>query len=109
MPTDRPKVTVYLDELSYDALSSCAAALGQSRSRLLRELVESAVPVFEVMTDAALTLKLAKGKQREAFSTLADDLASKTVASNALLADVVQLLGRPKEKTPPSNTGVTST
>ncbi len=93
MPSDLPKVTTYLSHESFEALDAAATALGQSRSRLIAELVESSVPMLGVITDAARVLQTAGESQRAAMSKAADDLALVHTNVDALSAEVVRIIG----------------
>lgn len=106
MPSDRPKVTAYITDEASAALSAAADALGQSRSRLVSDLIDSAIPVLQVITDAALVVKSAPERQREAMDDLAQQIAPLSKQSEGLLGELLAIVGTRPAGPPPSNTGV---
>jgi ABC-type transporter Mla subunit MlaD len=90
MPSELPKVTVYLKPETRAALDAASAALGQSRSKLVAELLDAAIPVFEAMTDAAKVLANVGDMQREALAGLASNLEPLTGDAEQLLARFVE-------------------
>lgn len=108
MPSDLPKVTVYLKPETRAALDAASAALGQSRSKLVAELLDSAVPVLRAVTDAALVVASVGDMQREALAKLADEVAPMKGQADELLAKVIEVAGKTGEAADPrpSNTGV---
>ena len=96
----------------YAMLTDLAGALGVSRAELLRELVESARPVWSVLLDAARTTLSAPQAQREAMARLADDLGARIVQAEQAAKDFAAYLTEhgdqqgDQDGPPPSNTGV---
>jgi hypothetical protein len=107
MPTDLPKVTAYIDQASFDALAAASAALGTSRSRLVAELIQAAIPMLMVVTDAALVLKTRNERQREALAQAAEEMRPLGEQTEGLMDELLSIVSRMSEGPPPSNTGVT--
>lgn len=107
MPSDLPRVTVYLPPETFDALDAAARAVGQSRSHFVAELVGAAVPVFGVLVDAANALKNAGEMQRAALRKTAEDLEPDVRdAQDALMRMLASVSDVASAKPPTSNTGV---
>ena len=106
MPSDLPKVTAYVSREACDVLDAASEALGQSRSRLVSDLLNSALPVLRAVTDAALVVKNANQMQRQALQGAAGDIAAFTSQARGLEGQVIDLLGRVSGEPPTSNTGV---
>jgi uncharacterized protein (DUF1778 family) len=109
MPSDLPRLTAYVTPETRAVLDEAAVALGQSRSHLVGELLDSAVPVLRALIDAAGVIRDAGQMQRDALRATADDIASITTQGESLQASVLDLMGRlaqDGQRPPPSNTGV---
>lgn len=111
MPSDLPKVTAYVKPETRAALDAASEALGESRSKLVGELLDAAVPVLRAVTDAAKVVANVGDMQREALAKLAGELAEEAAPlegqMNELLARFVEASGTGEGADPrPSNTGV---
>jgi hypothetical protein len=105
------RFTMSLPRDDYAALGELAGLLSVSRASLVRDLLESARPVWAVLLDAARATASAPAKQREAFVRLAEELAARTAEGQALLdgfAADVEHYGEADDGPPASNTGVTT-
>jgi len=60
----------------FERLGELATLLGLSRAALMRDLIESARPVWTVLLDAARTTAAAPGAQRAAMARLAEQMGS---------------------------------
>lgn len=80
MPTHNPRLTITLDPAIADCLRRLSEATGSSQSRLIAELLEGSVPVFERVIK---TIELAKTASSEIRGKLASDMeeAQKRVES----------------------------
>lgn len=107
MPSELPRVTAYIQPETRAALDAASEALGQSRSKLVAELLDSAVPILQAVTDAALVVRDHREMQREAMQRAAEEMAELKVSSEDLQARVVDIMARLGEKPPPTNRGVT--
>lgn len=106
MPSDRPKVTAYITAEASAALDDAARALGQSRSRLVAELIDAAIPLLRVTADAARVVSGASEMQREALAGLAGRMSPVLEESEGLMTELAAIVGRWPDGPPPSNTGV---
>jgi predicted DNA-binding protein len=107
MPSDLPKVTAYVSADTRDRLDRASRALGQSRSALVGELLEAAMPMLDVLADAAITVRLRGEVQREAFAKAADEMRPLTHQGQDLMQQMIELVTAASgEGPPPSNTGV---
>jgi predicted DNA-binding protein len=111
MPTTHPRLTVTLSTSTSVVLDALSAATGQSKSSIIAELVDAAVPVFERVTRAVLavdTIKqdriasMVKGLERgqkqaeKALGVLLDDLDETTIP----LFEEVERVARRSRKRP---------
>lgn len=107
MPSDLPKVTAYIQPETAATLDAASKALGQSRSKLVAELLDAAVPVLKAVTDAALVVANVGDMQREALAKLADEVVPMKEQADDLLARFVEAAQKAEAADPrPSNTGV---
>jgi hypothetical protein len=107
MPSELPKVTAYIQPETRAALDAASKALGESRSKLVAELLDAAVPVLRAVTDAANVVANVGDMQREAMAKLADEVAPMKDQAEDLLSQFLEAtnkLGSPDPR--PSNTGV---
>lgn len=88
------------------ALDAASKALGQSRSRLVAELLDSAIPVLQAITDAALVVRDYGDMQREAMARAATEMEELTGSGQELQARVLDIMARLADRPPTSNTGV---
>lgn len=102
MATDKVRVTAYVDEEAATVLRESAAALGQTQSALLGEVLGNAVPVLRILRDMAISLQEAPNRHREVLAQLAVDMEPLVEASREGLDSLARLAEGP----PPSNTGV---
>lgn len=107
MPSELPRVTAYIQPETRAALDAASEALGQSRSKLVADLLDSAVPILLAVTDAALVVRDHGDMQRAAMQRAADELSELTGSGEELQARVVEIMARLGEKPPPTNRGVT--
>jgi len=98
------RFTASLRTSDYERLGELASLLGVSRASLLRDLVESARPVWSVLLDAARTTAAAPAAQREAMARLADQMGSQLDEAQTLFGELAALVA--DDGPPPSNTGV---
>ena len=101
------RFTMSLPTEDYDRLGELATLLGLSRAALMRDLIESARPVWAVLLDAARTTAGAPAAQREAMNRLAEQIGSEFDQ----VQDVFKVLFTGLDGAdgpPPSNTGVTT-
>lgn len=96
------RITINLPAEVYGPLKSACAALGVSMSAMVRDLVETSVPMLAVLEDAATTISVAPDKHRALIATLVDEFESVQSDTNDLMGKVVRLAD-PRA----SNTGVT--
>lgn len=111
MPSELPKVTAYVKSETRAALDAASKALGESRSKLVAELLDAAVPVLRAVTDAANVVASVGDMQREALAKLAGQLADEAAPlqgqADDLLARFLEAAGGAGGPDPrPSNTGV---
>lgn len=105
MPTDRRRVSAYVDTDLADLLDATAAALGTSTSKLLLQVIEASRPVYEVLLDAATAIREAPDRQRAALTDLADAMAPIIQSAEARRIEIAEAARDPR----PSNTGVRTT
>lgn len=98
------RVSTYVDDEAYALIKTTSKALGMPISRVIGDMVESALPVLEVLLDAALTIKQAPGKQRAALAHLADQLLP---LAHQAEANLHALENHANGEPPAGNTGVT--
>lgn len=72
--TNRTRLVAYVPEDLGELVEETAAALGQTRSAFLSEILENSAPMFEVVRDLARELESAPGRQREALTATAEAL-----------------------------------
>lgn len=102
------RIQVTVPEPFYERLRSTADALDTSMSALVCDLIDSAMPVLEVLEDAARAVQEAPEKQRETMRLLADELAEQHGQNSERLAEVVALGGAAGDDPRASNTGVST-
>lgn len=95
---------------TFEVLAAAAEALGQSRSRFVGDLLDSAVPVMQAVADAARVLRDASDRRTQAFQQLAEEMAPLKAEGDELQGQLVDLMGRIVAESAadprPSNTGV---
>lgn len=99
---ERVRLVAYVDAELAAVVDSAAAALGQSRSSLVSEVLGNAGPVLVVLRDMALDLKQAPERHREYLAHLADVLRPMADEATTGLESIETYVAGP----PPSNTGV---
>lgn len=91
----------------FERLGELAALLGQSRAALMRDLIESARPVWSVLLDAARTTAAVSSAQRAAMASLAEQMGVQLDEAQGVFDLLTARLGEP-DGPPASNTGVTT-
>lgn len=102
MATDRVRLVTYVDADLAAIVDETAAALGQSRSSMLAEVVQNAGPVLAVIRDMARDLAEAPERHREYLERFAASLRPMADEASQGLAGLEALASTPA----PSNTGV---
>jgi len=91
----------------FERLGELASLLGLSRAALMRDLIESARPVWTVLLDAARTTASAPAAQRAAMASLAEQMGAQIDQAQGAF-DLLTAHLDEQDGPPPSNTGVTT-
>jgi hypothetical protein len=102
MATDKVRVSGYVDTALAGLIDDTAAALGQTRSSLVAEVLQNAGPVMEVLRDLGLALQEAPERHRLALEQFAAAMRPMTEEARIGLEGLERLATDP----PPSNRGV---
>lgn len=73
MATNKPRITITLDQDIYDLLKSISSVSGQPMSGIVSEFLDGARPVFKSMSDTFLKIKAAKDFEKKAFIDALED------------------------------------
>jgi hypothetical protein len=106
MPTAKPRLTITFPPELYGVLSDLAELRGVSKSAVVTEMLEAAMPV---MQRVSTILRAARDADRGALEQYVDSLEQAEQTLSPLLAAAIDQLDLPlPSEPPPSNTGVTS-
>lgn len=97
-------MTTYVDDDTAELVRSTAAALDQTTSSLLAEMVSYGLPMLENLRDMALAIKTAPDEARARVAAMA--VAMRPMV-DAAISDMTALESL-AEDPPPSNRGVTN-
>lgn len=73
MATNKPRITITLDQDIYDLLKSISSISGQPMSGIVSEFLDGARPVFKSMSDTFVKIKEAKDFEKKAFIDALED------------------------------------
>ena len=74
MASDLPSIRTYMSPEDYAVISDCADAMGISRSALIRQMIEEAVPIFAMIVDMHRKASQIERLPAEAMRRVAEDL-----------------------------------
>lgn len=74
MPSDKKRITVYLDDESFDRIARFCAATGESRAAAVAGLIDAAAPMLDRVADLAGALAAAPDDVRATFAGAAEQL-----------------------------------
>ncbi len=106
MATSKPRITITMTDHQYEVVTSLASIRGVSRSSVVTEMLEAALPALE--RTHTLLEALEKAKKGDYLEDFVQSLERAEATLAPMLAAALEQIDMPLAvEPPPSNTGVT--